>query len=182
MRRSAPVLLGTSWQMIVLLLVLAGALEIQRLAARRLEMAAQVAHAAHQAGRIENDGVLADRNQELVRVLARFDVASAEREAKVGERDETQTRADERRSEVEQLRGRLYGHSLRIVDQGIHLNELVLCLKAGERAFNALSSGDRATAEESLRSADAECRSSSEFLASRASPPADGATAAATSP
>ena len=171
-------LLGACWLTVTLLLVLAAVFEVQRRDAARDAFVSDVAAAAHRVDRAHAETNLLDGRVELDATLHSFDDARAEFEATAGRRDEAAGEVDQRRHQIETLRGELFGEGLRVVDQGVHLNELVLCLKAGERAFNALAGGDRATAEESLRSADAECRSSSEFVASRAgeSPTAPAST------
>ena len=93
-------------------------------------------------------------------------------DARVAVRDDHQRHADERTLQADQLQGQLDANSLKVIDQGIHLNELILCVKAAERALNALSGEDRATAEDALQSTDAEYRSASSFLAERNGTPA----------
>ena len=103
--------------------------------------------------------------------LSSLDAARADLERGVVAREMAATQAEQARRAADTLQSELTNNGLKVIEQGVHLNELLLCLKAAERAYNALAVDDRATAGRELRSTDAECKSSSAYLVSRSATP-----------
>ncbi len=109
--------------------------------------------------------------QEVDIALVALDAAQADLERGVVARDAAGAQAEDARRAADTLQGELTNGGLKVIQQGVHLNELLLCLKAAERAFNALAVDDRATASRELASTDAECKSSATYLAERRTAP-----------